>query len=75
MAKKSKYVKRYLIIDESRKIEGIRGFSTKKKAEEERIRLVKERSKRGAAIYNREFNRSKNLKVVRGLTFRKKKRM
>ena len=58
---------RYLIIDESRTIQGgIQGFPTKKEAEKTKNRLIAERSKRGQAMYNREFNRSKNLNVVKG---------
>jgi len=67
MAKLKCWRETYFIIDESRKINGgVKGFPTKKMAEKRKNELVVERSKRGQAIYNREFGRSKNLKVVKG---------
>lgn len=68
MTKKLKcWKKRYFIIDESRKINGgVNGFPNKKSAEKRKNEIVAKRSKRGQARYNREFGRSKNLKVVEG---------
>ena len=58
---------RWYIIDENRKIEGgVKGYPTKKEAERTRLSLIKSRSRRGQKIYNREFGRSLNLKVVKG---------
>ena len=69
MSKKLKcWRKRYFVIDESRRIQsGVRGFSTKRKAEKIKNSLIKERSKKGQARFNREFDRSLNLKVESGM--------
>ena len=57
----------YYIIDENRKIEGgVQGYDIKRRAERIKNEMVARRSKRGQVMYNREFSRSKNLKVVEG---------
>ena len=59
---------RYFVIDGYRKIEGgIKGSKTKLQAEKVKRNLIKERSKKGQAKYNREFSRSKNLKVEKAI--------
>ena len=54
----------YMVVDENNKIEsGLKGIS-KEEAEQIKKDIVERRSKRSEQIYNREFGRSKNLKVV-----------
>lgn len=57
---------RFFIIDEGRKIEGgVQGFEDKERAERIKDEMVARRSQRGQASNNREFGRSKNLRVVK----------
>jgi hypothetical protein len=62
-----KMVKRYWVTDERSIIQtGVSGHPTKEEAESAKKELVESRSRRSEAAYNREFGRSKNLKVVEG---------
>lgn len=69
MAKKLKcWKKRYFVIDRStRKIEGgVSGSPTRRGAMKIKNSLIKSRTKRGQAKYNREFGRSTDLIVEEG---------
>jgi len=55
----------YMVVDENNKIEsGLKGIS-KEEAERIKNNIVERRSKKSEQIYNREFGRSKNLKVIK----------
>ena len=67
MTKLKCWKKIYYIIDEYKKIEGgVQGCESKRRAEKIKNEMIVRRSKRGQTSINREFGRSKNLKVVEG---------